>query len=68
METFEALEDKIKLAISKQAKLESENVELLEEVKRLRQFVNVLEDEKKEVKKRLDDIIDKIELYLSREG
>lgn len=68
METFEALEDKIKLAISKQAKLESENVELLEEVKRLRQFVSVLEDEKKEVKKRLDDIIDKIELYLSREG
>lgn len=68
METFEALEDKIKLAISKQAKLESENVELLEEVKRLRQFVYVLEDEKKEVKKRLDDIIDKIELYLSREG
>lgn len=68
MEKIDILESKIKVALSMKAKLEAERREMLEELNRLRHFVRILETEKGEVKSRLEEIIDKIEIYLSREG
>lgn len=68
METIDILESKVRIALARKAKLEAERRELLEELERLRSAVRLLENEKQEVKMRLDQIINKIELYLSRQG
>jgi chromosome segregation ATPase len=66
METIDILENKIKEALLKKASLESERKILLDEVIALRESIRMLETERQEVKSKLDQIIEKIELYLSR--
>ncbi|MER3446918.1 MAG: hypothetical protein C4291_08785 [Candidatus Dadabacteria bacterium] len=66
METIDILENKIKEALSKKASLEAERKVLMEEVTALRESIRRLEAERQEVKSKLDQIIEKIELYLSR--
>lgn len=66
METIDILENKIKEALSKKANLEAERGILMEEVTILRESIRRLEVERREVKSMLDQIIEKIELYLSR--
>jgi translation initiation factor 2B subunit (eIF-2B alpha/beta/delta family) len=66
METIDILENKIKEALSKKASLEAERRILMEEVTALRESIRRLEAERREVKSKLDQIIEKIELYLSR--
>ncbi|MGE5444526.1 MAG: hypothetical protein ACM3SR_07985 [Ignavibacteriales bacterium] len=66
METIDILENKIKEALSKKANLEAERGILMEEVTALRESIRRLEAERREVKSMLDQIIEKIELYLSR--
>ncbi len=66
METIDILENKIKEALSKKASLEAERKILMEEVTALRENIRRLEAERQEVKSKLDQIIEKIELYLSR--
>ncbi len=68
VETIDILESKVKLALSRKAKLGEERKKLLEELDRLRLSVRSLESEKDEVKERLNQVIDKIELYLTRHG
>jgi L-lactate utilization protein LutB len=68
VETIDILESKVRIALARKAKLEAERRELLEELERLRGAIRLLESEKQEVKVRLDQIINKIELYLSRQG
>jgi hypothetical protein len=66
METIDILESKIKEALSKKASLETEHQILMEEVVVLRDSLRRLEAERLEVKSKVDQIIEKIELYLSR--
>ncbi len=66
METIDILESKIKEALSKKASLETEHQILMEEVVVLRESLRRLEAERQEVKSKVDQIIEKIELYLSR--
>lgn len=66
METIDILEHKIKETLSKKAILEAERRILMEEVTALRESIRRLEGERQEVKSKLDQIIEKIELYLSR--
>lgn len=66
METIDILENKIKEALSKKASLEAERKILMEEVAALRENIRRLEAERQEIKSKLDQIIEKIELYLSR--
>lgn len=66
METIDILENKIKEALLKKASLETERKILLDEVTALRESIRKLETERQEVKSKLDQIIEKIELYLSR--
>ena len=66
METIDILENKIKEALLKKTSLETERKILLDEVSVLRESVRRLETERQEVKSKLDQIIEKIELYLSR--
>jgi translation initiation factor 2B subunit (eIF-2B alpha/beta/delta family) len=66
METIDILENKIKETLSKKASLEIEHRILMEEVTALRESIRKLEVERQEVKSKLDQIIEKIELYLSR--
>ena len=66
METIDILENKIKEALSKKASLETEHHILMEEVVVLRESLRRLEAERQEVKSKVDQIIEKIELYLSR--
>jgi uncharacterized coiled-coil DUF342 family protein len=66
METIDILENKIKEALSKKASLEAERKILMEEVTALRENIRRLEAERQEIKSKLDQIIEKIELYLSR--
>ncbi len=66
METIDILENKIKEALSKKASLEADRTILMEEVTALRESIRRLEGERQEVKSKLDQIIEKIELYLSR--
>ena len=66
METIDILENKIKEALSKKASLETEHQILMEEVEVLRESLTRLETERQEVKSKVDQIIEKIELYLSR--
>lgn len=66
METIDILENKIKETLSKKASLEAERRVLVEEVTALRESINRLEAERQAIKSKLDQIIEKIELYLSR--
>lgn len=66
LETIDILEIRIKETLSRKARLEAEYGSLLEEIARLRQNIKDIEVEKKEIKARLEEIIEKIELYLTR--
>jgi phage shock protein A len=66
METMDILEGKIKEALSRKTKLEVEHKNLMEEVVNLRESVKKLEGERDEIKQKLDRVIEKVEIYLSR--
>ncbi len=66
METIDILESKIKETLSRKARLEEERRNLVDEVMVLHENIRRLETEKEEIKAKLEAIIEKIELYLSR--
>ena len=66
METMDILEDKIKEALSRKTKLEAEHKNLSEEILKLRESVEKLEKEKDDIKHKLDRVIEKVQIYLSR--
>lgn len=66
METMDILEGKIKEALSKKTKLEVEHKNLMEEVSKLKDSITKLEKERDDMKSRLDSVIEKVEIYLSR--
>lgn len=66
METMDILEGKIKEALSRKTKLEIEHKNLVEEVTKLRESVKRLEKERDDIKQKLDRVIEKVEIYLSR--
>ena len=66
METIDILESRIKEALSRKARLEEERRNLVDEVMVLHENIRRLETEKEEIKAKLEAIIEKIELYLSR--
>ncbi len=66
METMDILEGKIKEALSRKTKLEVEHKNLMEEVASLRESVKKLEKERDDIKQKLDRVIEKVEIYLSR--
>jgi septal ring factor EnvC (AmiA/AmiB activator) len=66
MKTMDILESKIKEALLRKAELEAERMNLVEEVARLRKSIMEIEREKQEIKMRIDQIIEKLELYLLR--
>ncbi|HXG31210.1 MAG TPA: hypothetical protein VNK81_06155 [Thermodesulfobacteriota bacterium] len=63
---MDILESKIKEALLRKAELEAERMNLVEEVARLRKSIMEIEREKQEIKMRIDQIIEKLELYLLR--
>jgi len=66
METMDILEDKIKEALSRKTKLEVEHRNLSDEVLKLRESIEKLEKERDDMKLKLDRVIEKVEIYLSR--
>jgi FtsZ-binding cell division protein ZapB len=66
METMDILEGKIKEALSRKTKLEVEHKNLMEEVSKLRESIKKLESERDDIKTKLDGVIEKVEIYLSR--
>ena len=66
METMDILEDKIKDVLSKKTRLEAEHKNLSDEVLKLRESLEKLEKERDDMKLRLDRVIEKVEIYLSR--
>ncbi len=66
METIDILESKIREALSRKASLDAQCRNLMNEVMSLRENIKRLESQSQEVKSKLDDIIKKIEIYLSR--
>ena len=66
METMDILEGKIKEALSRKTKLEVEHKNLMEEVSKLRDSIKKLETERDDMKSKLDSVIEKVEIYLSR--
>jgi phage shock protein A len=66
METMDILEGKIKEALSRKTKLEVEHKNLMEEVSKLRDSIKKLENERDDMKTKLDSVIEKVEIYLSR--
>ncbi len=66
METMDILEGKIKEALSRKTKLEAEHKNLLDEVAKLRDSVSKLERERDDIKDKLNNVIEKVEVYLSR--
>ncbi len=66
METIDILESRIKETLSRKARLEEERRNLVDEVVVLHENIRRLETEKEEIKVKLEAIIEKIELYLSR--
>jgi len=66
METMDILENKIKETLSKKTKLEVEHKNLSEEILKLRESVEKLEREKDDIKHKLDRVIEKVQIYLSR--
>ncbi|MGH7799804.1 MAG: hypothetical protein ACREOW_04130 [Thermodesulfobacteriota bacterium] len=66
METIDILESRIRETLSRKARLEEEGRNLVDEVMVLHKNIRRLETEKEEIKAKLEVIIEKIELYLSR--
>jgi len=66
METMDILEDKIKETLSRKTKLEAEHRNLSDEVLKLRESVDKLEKQRDDMKLKLDKVIEKVEIYLSR--
>jgi len=66
METMDILEGKIKEALSIKTKIEAEHRNLSDEVLKLRESVEKLEKERDGIKHKLDKVIEKVEIYLSR--
>ena len=66
METIDILESRIKEALLRKADLEVERRNLIEEVLSLREAIKKLEIQREEMKSKLDEVIEKIEIYLSR--
>lgn len=66
METIDILESRIEETLSRKARLEEERRNLVDEVMVLHENIRRLETEKEEIKVKLEAIIEKIELYLSR--
>ena len=66
METMDILENKIKEALSKKTKLEADHRYLSDEVLKLRESIEKLEKERDDMKLKLDSVIEKVEIYLSR--
>ena len=66
MKTMDILESMVKEALLRKTELETERKGLEEEVKRLRQNINVIENERQEIKVRLEQLIEKLEVYLLR--
>ncbi len=66
METMDILEGKIKEALSIKTKIEAENRNLSDEVLKLRESVEKLEKEREGIKHKLDKVIEKVGIYLSR--
>ncbi|HLE25256.1 MAG TPA: hypothetical protein VI935_06350 [Thermodesulfobacteriota bacterium] len=66
METIDILESRIQETLSRKARLEEERRNLVDEVMLLHENIRRLETEKEEIKAKLEAVIEKIELYLSR--
>ena len=66
MEIMDILEGKIKEALSIKTKIEAEHRNLSDEVLKLRESVEKLEKEKDGIKHKLEKVIEKVEIYLSR--
>ena len=66
METMDILENKIKEALSKKTKLEADHRNLSDEVLKLRESIEKLEKQRDDMKLKLDRVIEKVEIYLSR--
>jgi len=66
METMDILEGKIKEALSIKTKIEAEHRNLSDEVLELRESVEKLEKERDGIKHKLEKVIEKVEIYLSR--
>lgn len=66
METMDILEDKIKEALSRKARLEAEHKNFSDEILKLRESIEKLEKERDDMKLKLDRVIEKVEIYLSR--
>jgi len=63
---MDILESRIKEAISREMKLAEEHEKLQEEVRKLRDSINRLEGDKQQTNTKLDNVIEKVELYLRR--
>lgn len=63
---MDILEGKIKEALSRKTKLEVEHKNLMEEVSKLSDSIKKLEKERDDMKAKLDSVIEKVEIYLSR--
>ena len=66
METMDILEGKITEALSIKTKIEAEHRNLADEVLKLRESVEKLEKERDGIKHKLEKVIEKVEIYLSR--
>lgn len=66
MKTMDILEGKIKEALSIKTKIEAEHRNLSDEVLKLRESVEKLEKERDGIKHKLEKVIEKVEIYLSR--
>ena len=66
METMDILYGKIKEALSIKTKIEAEHRNLSDEVLKLRESVEKLEKERDGIKHKLEKVIEKVEIYLSR--
>lgn len=66
METMDILEGKIKEALSIKTKIEAEHRNLSDEVLKLRESVEKLEKERDGIKHKLEKVIEKVGIYLSR--
>ena len=65
MESMQVLESKLRDYIEKNDKLFNDYSALMKEVQTLRQSVTKLESEKEEIKKQINGVIEKVEMYLN---
>lgn len=68
MSSMEILESKLRDYISKNDRLFNDYNKLLQEVEDLKQSVIRLESEKEDIKKSIEGVITKVELYLDNTG